>query len=353
MGRDLTVAHQQPQIFDLTVIVPAYNEAASIADTIRSIQNQTLQAKEIIVVDDFSHDGTGDIARSCGVTFLRPERNTGSKAGAQNVALKEVRTEFVMAIDADTTLAPDAIEKLAAAFDDPKVVAACGFVLPRHVNSLWERGRYIEYLFAFTYYKPIQDYFGKPMISSGCFSLYRTQPLVRLGGWSVRTMAEDMDLTWSFYREGYGVRFIQDAVCYPIEPHNFSFMKKQLTRWSHGFVQNLVVHWRDVLEIPFLRSAVGVATWDATLASFLFLFGLPILAIVLHQPLILLGYIIDAPAVLIPALIGGWRRKEIGKVLVSLPAFFVLRIVNSFFILQAFWKELVVGQSLRVYEKGH
>ena len=346
-------APQSGQTIDLTVIVPAYNEAGFIADTIRSIQSQTVQPKEIIVVDDHSSDGTGDVARSLGVTVLRPEKNTGSKAGAQNFALGHVKTEFVMAIDADTTLAPDAIEKLAPAFEDPKVVAACGFVLPRYVRSMWERGRYIEYLFAFTYYKQVQDYFGKPMISSGCFSMYRTAIVSDMGGWPNRTMAEDMDLTWSFYEAGHGVRFIPEAVSYPVEPHNYNFMSKQLTRWSHGFVQNLVLHWRGIIHVPFLRYAVMVATWDATVASILFLGGLPIIAILTHQPLFLLGYFIDAPAVLVPAAIGAYKRKEIRKMLSSFPSFFVLRIVNSVFILKAFWQELILRRSLTVYEKGH
>ena len=41
------------------------------------------------------------------------------------------------------------------------------------------------------------------------------------GGWSTRTMAEDMDLTWTFYQAGHGVRFVPEAVCYPIEPHDY------------------------------------------------------------------------------------------------------------------------------------
>jgi glycosyltransferase involved in cell wall biosynthesis len=56
----------------LTVLVPAYNEAGSIADTLRSLQTQTLPPEQIIVIDDFSTDGTGDIARTMGVTVLRP-----------------------------------------------------------------------------------------------------------------------------------------------------------------------------------------------------------------------------------------------------------------------------------------
>ncbi len=355
--------HQNDSFFDndsynktgsgLTVIVPAYNEAESVADTIRSLQEQTHMPDEIIVIDDCSSDGTGDIARNLGVTVVCPAKNTGSKAGAQNFALPMVKTKFVMAIDADTTLAPDAIEKLQVAFEDPGVAAACGFVLPRHVRTLWERGRYIEYLFAFTFYKQVQDYYGKPMISSGCFSMYRTQVLQAHGGWSTRTLAEDMDLTWSFYQAGHKVRFIPEAVAYPLEPHDYKFMSKQLRRWSHGFVQNVQLHWQGLLEVPYLRSMVAVVTWDAVIASIVYLFMLPLLALMLMKPWLLLGYIIDIPALLIPLMAGAFPRKELGRALSSLPAFFVLRTVNAAFFLEAVWSEWGRRRSFMVYEKGH
>src|SRR5688572_30969207 len=88
----------------LTAIVPAYNEAESIADTIVGLQVQSRKIDEIIVVDDYSSDATSEIARSLGVTVMRPRANTGSKAGAQNFALGMVRTRHCMAIDADTVL---------------------------------------------------------------------------------------------------------------------------------------------------------------------------------------------------------------------------------------------------------
>lgn len=337
----------------ITVILPAYNEAANVGDTIRSLQAQTRLPAEIIVVDDCSTDGTGEVARSLGVKVLRPPENTGSKAGAQNYALAHARTPLVMAIDADTVLAPDAIEKLSVAFGDPTVAAACGSVLPRHVRSIWERGRYIEYLFAFTFYKQVQEYYQRPLISSGCFSMYRFDALQTCGGWPTRTLAEDMDLTWTFYEAGHSVRFVPDAVCYPIEPHNFHYMTKQLKRWSHGFIQNLKLHWRDILHVPYLRSAVAVAVWDAAIASLVYLFIVPILAMVLWTPWLLLGYVIDAPAILVPVLVGARPRREVWRALASFPAFFVLRTVNTVFFVRALWCEIVAGRSFLVYEKGH
>src|SRR5215213_7866829 len=315
----------------LTVIIPAYNEAASIADTIRSLQAQTARPAEVIVVDDCSTDDTAGVARALGVTVIRPPANTGSKAGAQNYALTFVRTEYTMAIDADTALERDAVERLMAALDEPDVAAACGFVVPRHVRTIWERGRYIEYLFAFTFYKQVQEYYGKPLIASGCFSAYRTDALRAAGGWQTRTLAEDMDLTWSFYQAGHQVRFVPEAVCYPIEPHNYTFMRKQLRRWSHGFVQNVSLHWRGLLHVPFLRSAVAVSVWDATLAAALYLLLLPALALGLRNPWLLVGYVIDAPALLVPVVAGAAPRGELRRALASMPAYFVLRTVNAAF----------------------
>lgn len=338
---------------DLTVIIPAYNEQASIGDTIRSLQAQTVAVKTVIVVDDCSIDGTGDVARSLGVTVVRPPSNTGSKAAAQNFALSRVDSAFTMAIDADTTLAPDAIELLLAAFHDPQVAAACGFVEPRYRRSVWERGRYIEYLLAFTFYKPIQDFYGKPLISSGCFSAYRTDLLKACAGWSSRTMAEDVDLTWRFYFAGYRVRFVPEAISYPIEPHNFYFMRKQLRRWSHGFIQNVRLHWRSVLQVPYLRSTVAVAMWDAVMASIGYLVVIPLLALLFMNPLFFLAYVLDAPVIIIPVLLASGGNRRVGEVLASVPAFFVVRTVNSLFILGALWSEVVLRRPLLVYEKGH
>ena len=336
----------------VAVVIPAYNEEASIADTIRSVQGQTRPPDEIIVVDDCSKDRTGEIARSLGVTVLRPPSNGGSKAKALNFALAHVSSDITLAIDGDTVLAPDAIERLLPAFDDPKVGGACGAVIPQHVRTMWERGRYIEYLFAFTLHKPIQDYYDRPLIASGCFSAHRTALLREHGGWNTRTVAEDMDLTWTMFESGYKVRYVPEAVSYPIEPHNFHFMSKQLSRWCAGFLQCTRVHWKELLHVPVLRSAVAVGLWDATVASLAFLVAVPLLSVFV-SPLFLLVYLLDLPAVLVPVLFKAHQRGEVGRALRSMPGFFVLRFVNAYFMLKAMWSEWIVRERMVRFEKGH
>ena len=53
----------KPMVADISVIIPAYNRAGLIGETLRSLLNQTVQAKEIIVVDDGSTDGTAEAAK--------------------------------------------------------------------------------------------------------------------------------------------------------------------------------------------------------------------------------------------------------------------------------------------------
>jgi biofilm PGA synthesis N-glycosyltransferase PgaC len=351
MGGGMEAAARGRFADELTVIIPAYNEAESLADTVKSLVGQTCPPARVVVVDDCSTDGTGEVAASLGVEVLRPPANTGSKAGAQTFALRSVATRYVMAIDADTILAPDAIEELSSAFADPGVAAACGLVLPRYVGTVWERGRYVEYLYSFTFHKQVQDAFGKPLISSGCFSAYRTGVLCALGGWSSRTLAEDMDLTWSLYERGWRVRFMPTALCYPIEPHSWEFLAKQLRRWSHGFVQNIQLHWRGILGLRYLRSTVVIAGFDAVFAPVATLIVLPLLTVFV-SPWYALGFVVDFPVVAIPVLVGAWHRAETKRAIVSLPCYFALRLVNCWFMLRAVIDE-TRGRRLATYEKGH
>ena len=173
-----------------------------------------------------------------------------------------------------------------------------------------------------------------------------------MGGWSTRTMAEDMDLTWTLYEAGWKVGFVPEAVCYPIEPHNLNLMRKQLRRWSHGFVQNVMLHRRGLLELGYLRSMVALAFWDAAIASLAYLLLIPLLAL-LVSPLFLLAYVIDAPVVLIPVVVGSYRRREVGAALASFPSYFPLRVLNGVMMLNALVRECVLRKPLLVYEKGH
>lgn len=102
----------------VSVLIPAHNEATTIAQTIRSLRAQTLPPASIIVVCDNCADDTAAIARREGVRVITTVGNTGRKAGAVNQALEIVladrtRDFFVMVMDADTELSPVWLETAA------------------------------------------------------------------------------------------------------------------------------------------------------------------------------------------------------------------------------------------------
>ncbi|HSJ71074.1 MAG TPA: glycosyltransferase family 2 protein [Acidimicrobiia bacterium] len=101
-----------PQV---SIIMPAYNTAAFIGDSIQSILHQTLESLELIVVDDGSTDATADIARSFAaqdarVRVVTVDRNQGI-AHAINVGLKEARADLIGRIDSDDVAVPTRFER--------------------------------------------------------------------------------------------------------------------------------------------------------------------------------------------------------------------------------------------------
>jgi glycosyltransferase involved in cell wall biosynthesis len=112
----------------VSVIIPCYNGAAFLRETVDSALRQTIPPLDVIVVDDGSTDDSAAIAESYGplVRVIR-QRNQGESV-ARNVGIAAARGDYLMFLDADDLLAPDALQKLAIAIRDvPQGVALMGF----------------------------------------------------------------------------------------------------------------------------------------------------------------------------------------------------------------------------------
>ncbi len=125
----------------LSVIIPAYNEAQTIATTIERVQRTPFD-KEIVVVDDASTDGTGDVvARMPGVTLLRHPVNRG-KGAAIRTGIHHVRGDFVIIQDADLEYDPADYPVLLAPLIDGRADAVYGSRFlggPHRVLLFWHR----------------------------------------------------------------------------------------------------------------------------------------------------------------------------------------------------------------------
>ena len=102
----------------VSVIVPAYNSAATIASTLDSVLGQTFLAMEVIVVDDGSTDGTAAIARGMGDDRLRVlSQNNAGQAAARNYGMAAARGQYFAFIDTDDWWTPAKLAAQVAALD--------------------------------------------------------------------------------------------------------------------------------------------------------------------------------------------------------------------------------------------
>ena len=109
----------------VSVIVPAYNRAATIADTLHTITAQTGWPFEIIVVDDGSQDGTAEIAREAAPDAHVVVQHNQRRSAARNNGAALAKGEFLYFFDSDDLMEPGAIARLAGALaaDDTAALA--------------------------------------------------------------------------------------------------------------------------------------------------------------------------------------------------------------------------------------
>lgn len=338
----------------VTVVIPAYNEAACIESTIAALQLSSYPI-QILVVDDCSTDNTGDLARAMGVKVLRPETNNGTKSRALNYALPFVDTEIFICVDADTIVEPESISKMLPFFNDPKVGIVSGYVMTQRDRNVWESGRQGEYIYGQAIYKNAQNHINCVLVASGCFSAMRTQLLRDFGGYKERSIAEDMDLTWEFVEAGYTVKFAKDAICRVIDPYTSKMFYNQVSRWYRGYFQCIRVRNFNLFS---KNPKLGIVAYFYILMNLL---GTPLLFLALINmsgigyvtglSVFLLYYVV---LVWLPLIYKGLRLNlglyRIGKSIVSMP---VVYLYTMYIFFESMLKELVFGNQLKVWHKGH
>ncbi|MFZ2160780.1 MAG: glycosyltransferase [Sideroxyarcus sp.] len=233
----------------LTILVAAYNEAASIADTLTSIANQNYPGKlQVIVINDGSTDGTASIVRNClplypWLTLLDIKQN-GGKANALNRALETAQHDLVLTVDADSYLFGDSLQSIVERFleDPPNTRAVAGTVLVRNSRSNWiTLAQEWDYFHGIAAIKRTQSLFQGTLVAQGSFSLYDRATLAALGGWPV-CVGEDIVLTWAILKAGYRVGHCEDACLFTNAPTSLKQFFRQRRRWARGMVEAFKHH---------------------------------------------------------------------------------------------------------------
>jgi cellulose synthase/poly-beta-1,6-N-acetylglucosamine synthase-like glycosyltransferase len=263
----------------VTVLAPAHNEEKVIGGCIERLLRLDYPAErlKILLVDDRSTDRTGEIidghvARSGGrlqVLHRRPGAQPGKPAALKD-ALAQVRSEIVVFFDADYLPDPPLLKTLVAPFLDPQVGATMGRVVPYNTEAnLLTRLLDLERRGGYTV-----DQAGRARLEwlpqfGGTVGGVRMAALHEVGGWAADTLAEDTDLTYRLFLEGWTVEYVDDAMCHEESPEVWTARFRQVRRWACGHDQCL---FRYFLPVLASRRHPLARRLDAALVLLFFLF---------------------------------------------------------------------------------
>lgn len=236
----------------VSVIVPGKNEGQHLPVLVQTLRRQSYPFYELIVVDDGSDDATPQICRElerqgqidC---FIRNEIR-GGKASAANTALQFVKGRYVVHLDADSHLEPNALETIILPFLlDTDVACVGGDVrVANYRESFATQTQSVEYTKSLMLGRTVASHLGILRIVSGAYGAFRKDVLDTIHGWDVGP-GLDGDITLKIRKLGYKVVHEPSSVCYTNVPTNFKRLAKQRYRWDKSMIRFRVRKHRDIL----------------------------------------------------------------------------------------------------------
>jgi cellulose synthase/poly-beta-1,6-N-acetylglucosamine synthase-like glycosyltransferase len=296
----------------ISVLVPAHNEAAGIADSVRSLLALDYPLLEVVVVNDGSTDGTlqrlmevfdlhpvrrptppflthrpvrGVYAPRSRLRVLVVDKENGGKADSLNAGINFSSYPLVCSVDADSLLEQDALAKSVMPFiDDPYRTIATGGLVRIANGCHIERGRVtearlprsrfamfqvVEYLRAFFGTRTGWSAINGLLIVSGAFGVFRRDAVIAAGGYRTDIVGEDLELIVRLHRtcresrRPYRIVYVADPVCWTEAPESARYLRRQRRRWHRGALETLLIH-RSMLLNPRYR-AVGLISLPSLL----------------------------------------------------------------------------------------
>jgi cellulose synthase/poly-beta-1,6-N-acetylglucosamine synthase-like glycosyltransferase len=279
----------------VSVIVPAYNEEATIVASVRSFLALRYPLFEVVVVNDGSKDRTVETLRdefglsesdqpvrlqlktqpikhvyaSPTERLILVDKENGGKADALNAGICAANYPLVCCIDADIILDEDALLRVSRPMIESKKIVAVGGIVRVANGCEVEAGRVVkiktprasipnyqivEYLRAFLAGRTGWSVLNCLLIISGAFGMFRRQDFIEAGGYAHDTVGEDMEVVTRMHRtlrergEEYGIVFIPDPVAWTEVPTTLRVLRRQRDRWHRGLMDTLVRHRKMLLN---------------------------------------------------------------------------------------------------------
>lgn len=227
----------------VSVLVPAYNEAAVIAEVIKNYEIIDYPHFEIIIVDDGSKDQGYEIAREKAmhspVDIKVYRKENGGKASALNFALEKAQGDYVLCMDADSKLSARTLRAGVRHFKaNPNLAAVAGMVKVENKSNFVGGMQYLDYLYGH-FQKKVLSVYKKVTIVPGPIGLFRKSHLLEVGGYEKEntTFAEDTELTLKLLSSGKDIILEEEMISYTEAPTNYIDLYRQRYRWTRGIFQ--------------------------------------------------------------------------------------------------------------------
>ncbi|MDY6819817.1 MAG: glycosyltransferase [Halobacteriales archaeon] len=287
-----------PFLPGIAIVVPAYNEAGVIVESVKSLLTVNYPDKEIVVVNDGSSDGTLDrlqqaytlepvdaeipfdlpservrnVYRSADYDdLLVVDKENGGKSDALNAGIWLTDQELFCAIDADSIIDRDGLLEIVRPFlEYPRTMVAVGGTVRVANECEIEHGQIVdvdldrkrlvalqamEYLRAFYSGRLGLSRLKGLILISGAFGVFRTEAIREIGGYREDTITEDFDLLVRLHRHfinddrDYRVDFLPQPVIWTEVPETRRVLSRQRRRWYRGMVETLWTN-RDMIGNP-------------------------------------------------------------------------------------------------------
>jgi cellulose synthase/poly-beta-1,6-N-acetylglucosamine synthase-like glycosyltransferase/spore germination protein YaaH/peptidoglycan/xylan/chitin deacetylase (PgdA/CDA1 family) len=233
----------------VSIIVPAYNEEVNAVSSLQNLLLCDYANYEIIFVDDGSKDSTYEKVQQAFTAHPAMKvftKANGGKASALNYGIAQSHADFVVCIDADTKLRPDAVRLLIQHFlveaEGRAIGAVAGTVKVGNAVNIITKWQSIEYITSQNFDRKAFAYVNAITVVPGAIGAFRKDALIIAGGFTTDTLAEDCDLTIRILKAGYIVANESKAYAFTEAPETVQQFLKQRFRWSFGVMQTV---WKN------------------------------------------------------------------------------------------------------------
>lgn len=239
----------------VAIIVPCWNEESTIGGTVLSLLalDYPEDKLQLILVNDGSKDATREVMDSYKEQYPQIvviHKENGGKHTAINAGIEIAKdAEFVGCLDADSFVAPDALREMIPCFDDPKVMAATPAMSVFQPKNLLEQMQNAEYIIGIALRHALSAVNGI-YVTPGPFSFYRRSVIEELGGFRHAHQAEDMEMALRIQQAGYEIENAPRSRVYTKVPRTIPKLVKQRTRWTTGFLRNVMTDYRSLVGNP-------------------------------------------------------------------------------------------------------